>query len=250
LRVDATDATSGYEQAWESFWRDAPDTPGAVFWDADPAVTAARHVPYFEKAFDPGLPLIDLGCGNGTQTRFLAGRYRRVVGVDIAPAAVARAGRADPRGLAVYRLLDAADPAATRRLHDELGDANVYMRGVLHQCEPADRAALVEGIATLTGERGRVFAVELAEAAKAVLLGLARGPAGPPAKLGAVFAHGIAPGEVSDAAVTGYFRDAGLPPAAQGELPLVTTEFTAGGEVLELPSKWLVAAHAGAPLEV
>jgi hypothetical protein len=84
----------------------------------------------------------------------------------------------------------------------------------------------------------------LAEAAKDVLMGLGQGPAGPPAKLGAVFAHGIAPGEVSDAAVPGYFRDAGLVLSAQGEQPLVTTEFGADGDPIRLPSKWLVAAHA------
>lgn len=142
--------SSGYERAWESFWEDAPDGPGAVFWDADPSVTAERHLPHFEGHFDPGLPLVDLGCGNGTQTRFLARHYRRVIGVDLAHAAVARARREDPYGEAAYQRLDGADPEA-RRLHDELGDANVYMRGVLHQCEPADRGRLVAGIAAPPG---------------------------------------------------------------------------------------------------
>ncbi|SEN97212.1 class I SAM-dependent methyltransferase [Actinacidiphila rubida] len=237
--------SSEYEQAWEGFWQDAPAEAGGVFWDADPSVTAARHLPHFEPHFDPGLPLVDLGCGNGTQTRFLAGRYDRVVGVDLARAAVALARRDDPRGTADYRRLDGVDADAVRRLHDELGDANVYMRGVLHQCRTPDRAALVAGIAALTGERGRVFAVELAEAAKEVLAGLAAGPQGPPLKLRAVFSHGIAPGEVADAAVPGYFHEAGLTVLAEGEQPLVTTEFTPDGETVEVPSKWLVAGRPG-----
>src|SRR5689334_24400050 len=105
------------------------------------------------------MPLVDLGCGIGTQTRYQAGRYERVVGVDLARAAVALARRDDPHGRAAYRRLDGVDGEAVRRLHDEIGDANVYMRGVLHQCRTTDRAALVAGIAALTGERGRVFAV-------------------------------------------------------------------------------------------
>lgn len=236
--------STGYERAWESFWEDAPREPGGVFWDAEPALTAERHLPHFAAHFDPGLPVVDLGCGNGTQTRFLAGRYARVVGVDLARAAVDLAGHGDPHGLAEYRRLDAVDTDAVRELHAEIGDANVYMRGVLHQCEPGDRARLVESIAALTGARGRVFAVELAEAAKGVLMSLAQGPAGPPPKLAAIFAHGIAPGEVEDAAVPGYFRGAGLELLAQGDQPLVTTESAGDGTTIQVPSKWLVAGGA------
>jgi SAM-dependent methyltransferase len=237
--------SSGYEQAWESFWQEAPYEPGGVFWDADPSLAAELHLPHFQEYFDPGLPVVDLGCGNGTQTRFLARRYDRVVGVDLARAAVDRARRDDPHGVAEYQRLDAVDAEAVARLHAEVGDANVYMRGVLHQSEPEDRARLVEGIAALTGQRGRVFAVELAEAAKPVLMDLAQGPTGPPQKLAVVFAHGIAPGEVSDAAVARYFRAAGLDVLAEGEQPLVTTEFRTGGTRIEIPSKWLVAGRAG-----
>jgi hypothetical protein len=110
-----------------------------------------------------------------------------------------------------------------------------------------DRPRPAESVATPTGRLGRVFAVELAEAAKGVLTGLVRGPSGPPRKLGAVFAHRIVPGEVADAALPGYFRDAGLALSAEGELPLVTMEFTPDGRRIELPSKWLVATPASRP---
>jgi SAM-dependent methyltransferase len=235
--------SSTYEQAWESFWRQAPDEPEGVFWDAAADRSAAAHLPLFEPYFAPDLPVVDLGCGNGTQTRYLARRYPRAYGVDLAGSAVERAARDDTAGVAVYRRVNAADAAGTARLHRELGDVNVYMRGVLHQCAPDDRAALVEGIATLIGSRGRAFACELAEAAKGVLMGLAQGPDGPPVKLRPVFALGITPAEVADDMVPGYFRDAGLTVLAQGEIPLATTEFTADGTRLELPSKWLVAGR-------
>ncbi|MFF5183320.1 class I SAM-dependent methyltransferase [Streptomyces sp. NPDC000345] len=238
--------TMRYREAWEGFWREAPDDPGAVFWDADPKVTAALHLALFEpRLADAGLPLVDLGCGNGTQTRFLADRFRQVVGVDLAAAALDHARQADPAGQATYRLLDAAERGAAETLHAELGDANVYMRGVLHQCEPADRQPLADGIAALLGERGRVFLVELSEAARPVLGGLAQGPAGPPPKLAPIFRHGIAPGEVADDAVPGYLRAAGLTVLASGELPLITTESAPDGTRIELPSKWLVAGRPG-----
>ncbi|MEV5954875.1 class I SAM-dependent methyltransferase [Streptomyces sp. NPDC051987] len=236
--------TSRYRSAWEGFWREAPDEPGEVFWDADPAVTAAVHVPLFAPHLtDPGLPLVDLGCGNGTQTRYLAGRFPRVLGTDIAEAALDHARHADPAGQAEYRLLDAADKSAAEALHAELGDANVYMRGVLHQCEPDDRQPLIDAIATLVGSRGRVFLVELSEAARPVLGGLAQSPSGPPPKLAPVFRHGIAPGEVADAAVPEYLRSAGLGVLASGALPLTTTESTPDGERIVLPSTWVLAGR-------
>ncbi|MFB7292181.1 class I SAM-dependent methyltransferase [Actinacidiphila glaucinigra] len=239
------DVTGTNLQAWEGFWRDAPGGPGAVLWDAGAEVTAAAHLSFFEAHFDPSLPVVDLGCGNGTQTRFLAKRYGRAVGVDLAAAAIGHARHQDPGGVAEYRQLDAADPEAVRRLGEELGEVNVYMRGVLHQCRPEERAPLVEGIAVLTGGRGRVFADELAASAKDALMGLAQRPDGPPAKLAAIFAHGIAPAEMPDAAVPELFRAAGMEVLARGEVALVTTERRADGSWFEVPTNWLVAGGAG-----
>ncbi|PWI14345.1 SAM-dependent methyltransferase [Streptomyces sp. Act143] len=236
--------TSRYREAWEGFWREAPEEQGAVFWDAEPALTAGLHLALFEPQLtDPGLPLVDLGCGNGTQTRYLADRFPRVLGVDLSEAAVEHARHADPAGQAGYRVLDAATKGEAESLHAEIGDANVYVRGVLHQCEPDDRQPFVDGLAALLGERGRAFLVELSEAAKPVLMGLAQNPSGPPPKLAPIFRHGIAPGEVSDAAVPGYLRAAGLSVLASGELPLTTTEYTADGARIELPSKWQVVGR-------
>ncbi|MFI1564733.1 class I SAM-dependent methyltransferase [Streptomyces sp. NPDC020490] len=238
--------TSRYREAWEGFWREAPEEQGAVFWDAEPALTTGPHLALFEPYLtEPGLPMVDLGCGNGTQTRFLADRFPHVVGADLSAAAVEHARRADPAGQATYRVLDFAAKNETETLHAELGDANVYLRGVLHQAEPDDRQRMVDSVAALLGEHGRAFLVELSEAAKPVLLGLAQRPAGPPPKLAPVFRHGIAPGEVADESVPRHVRAAGLTVLASGELPLTTTEFGADGTRIKLPSKWLVAGRAG-----
>ncbi|MFB6892417.1 class I SAM-dependent methyltransferase [Kitasatospora sp. NPDC056327] len=243
--------THRYLDAWEGFWRDAPEGPGEVMWDAEPALTAERHLALFRpRLADPDLPVVDLGCGNGTLTRFLAGRFPRVLGVDLSAAAVERARRADPEARAGYERLDATDPAAVRALHERLGDANVYVRGVIHQSEPADRRPVAEAVATLVGAReggdgrGRAFVVELAEAAKQVLADLARRPEGPPPKLRPVLSHGLAPAEVADTAFAELFAEAGLAVLDSGELPLCTTEFTAEGTRIDLPAKWLLLGPA------
>ncbi|MFF3323522.1 class I SAM-dependent methyltransferase [Streptomyces sp. NPDC002889] len=233
--------TSRYKEAWEGFWSEAPDAPGEVFWDAEPALTAGVHLAIYEPHMtEPALSLVDLGCGNGTQTLFLAGRFPSVLGVDLAPAAIQRARRRDSGDEARFRELDAADGALMAQLHAELGDANVYMRGVLHQCDPQDRQAVADGIATLVGERGRAFVVELAETAGRQLMGLAQSPEGPPPKLRPVFRHGIVPGAVADAEVEEFFTTAGLEVLASGDLPLTTTEYAPSGARIELPSRWLV----------
>ncbi|MBR7678715.1 class I SAM-dependent methyltransferase, partial [Streptomyces daliensis] len=146
-------ALTEYADAWESFWRDAPPGAGAVLWDAAPEEVAALHLPLLLSHTPGTLPLVDVGCGNGTQTRFLARHYARVIGVDLSGTAVE------------FRRLDAADPAPVGKLSEELGDADVYLRGVLHQCGPDDRARIAASVATLVGRHGRALVVEPARAA-------------------------------------------------------------------------------------
>jgi SAM-dependent methyltransferase len=56
----------------------------------------------------PGTTLLDLGCGFGQFARAATDRGARVTGIDVAPAAVARAAAAVPEG--VFAVGDAQDP--------------------------------------------------------------------------------------------------------------------------------------------
>ena len=60
------------------------------------------------------LPLADIGCGNGRFTRGLAGRFPRAVGVDVSPAAVARAHFETNSGQPTvsFNVLDVTEPGA------------------------------------------------------------------------------------------------------------------------------------------
>lgn len=240
-------ATTRYAEIWESFWRDAPPEAGSVAWDAPPELAAALHLPLFAPHFAGSRAVVDVGCGNGTQTRYLAGRYPRVIGADVSAAAVARA-RAS--GGAEFRQLDATVPEQVRELAAELGDADVYLRGVLHQCEPGDRALLAASVATLTGDSGRAFVVEPAEAAGEVFGALMQRPEGPPAALTAVFAHGIRPLEMPDESVPVLFSEAGLRVLDSGAVPLAMTVRHTDGARVALPSNWLVAGRRDGRAEV
>ncbi|TDC78632.1 class I SAM-dependent methyltransferase [Streptomyces hainanensis] len=229
---------------WDGFWADAPTERDSVFWDAPPEQVVERQLPLFERHLTAGPPLVDAGCGNGTQTRWLAARHRGpVVGVDLSPTAVELARGAG--GDAEYEVLDLADGPAVATFRAGRGDCHVYLRGVLHQAAHDDRARIADGVTALLGHGGRAFVVEPARAAKEVLGGLMGRPAGPPPALAAVFAHGISPMEMPDEAVPALFTGRGLTVFASGRLPLATTVRDPDGARVELPSNWLVVGYGG-----
>ncbi|MFD5315706.1 class I SAM-dependent methyltransferase [Streptomyces sp. NPDC127098] len=231
------------DEGWDGFWAQAPTAAESVFWDAPPEQVAARHLALFEPYLTGDLPLVDAGCGNGTQTRHLGERHGVVVGVDLSPAAVELARRRP--GGAEFEVLDLADGAAVAAFHERRGDCHVYLRGVLHQAPPEERARIVDGVATLLGAAGRGFVVEPASAARETLAGLMRRPGGPPPSLAAVFAHGISPMEMPDEAVPALFAERGLAVLDAGRAPLATTVRDPEGTRVELPSSWLVVGRTG-----
>ncbi|WP_055549195.1 class I SAM-dependent methyltransferase [Streptomyces sp. NBRC 110028] len=238
--------SESYRRNWESFWRGTSDAPGEAIWDADPALSAARDVDRLAPHADLSLPIVDLGCGNGTQTRYLATRCGRALGVDLSQAAVAHARRADPAGTAEFRQLSLTDPAAVRALREDLGDVNVYMRAVIHQSDAPDRRLVAEAVAALIGRRGRGFVTELTEESKATLARLAESPGGPPRKLRRVFDHGLKPADAGNAEVPDLLAQAGLRILAEGPTALAQTEQWADGSRVELPARWFVVAGAAA----
>ena len=56
-----------------------------------------------------------------------------------------------------YRILDVLCPADAQTLHEEIGDANLYMRTVLHQLSPADHATAIQSIERLLGMKGILY---------------------------------------------------------------------------------------------
>src|SRR5436309_13736604 len=105
-----------YPDQWDSYWRSVHRTGrgGEVLWDNVPERASAEDLKRFMPYMDPALPLLDLGCGNGRQSRFLCRHFPRVVGADVSPAALELARReAAEEGLEIeYRRLNAASPGA------------------------------------------------------------------------------------------------------------------------------------------
>jgi SAM-dependent methyltransferase len=233
-----------YRNAWESYWRETTDAPGEAIWDSAPSLTAEPHTELLLPYAYTALPIVDLGCGNGTQTRYLAGRFAKAVGVDLSHAAIEHARRADAAGVAEFEQLDLVDGAAVRELHRRLGDCHIYMRAVIHQSRPENRAAVADAVAELVGTRGRAFVVELVSASRDVLRQAAEGPDGPPPKLRRVFAHGLKPADASDEEVPALLAEAGLDIFTSGDTALAQTEYLANGTRIELPARWFVVGRS------
>ncbi|MEU2438035.1 methyltransferase domain-containing protein [Streptomyces rubradiris] len=233
-----------YRDAWESYWSETSGARGEAIWDCDPALSAAPHSELLLPHADPGRTIVDLGCGNGTQTRYLATRFARAVGVDLSHAAVAHARRAAGDAPVEFQQLDLTDTDAVRALHRRLGDSHVYMRAVIHQSEPAARPAVAAAVAEIIGTEGRAFVVELTSASRDVLGRAAAGPAGPPPKLRRVFHHGLKPAAAPDAEIPRLLAEAGLTVLADGETALPQTEYLPDGTRIDLPARWFVLARA------
>ncbi|MES9560005.1 MULTISPECIES: methyltransferase domain-containing protein [unclassified Streptomyces] len=238
------DVSRRYREAWEGYWSATSDTPGEAIWDSDPSLTSVPHTELLLPHADTSLPVVDLGCGNGTQTRYLATRFPRAIGVDLSHAAIAHARHADPEGVAEYAQLDLVDAAAVAALRERTGDTNVYMRAVIHQSEPEARAAVAAAVAVLVGERGRAFVVEPTPASKDVLQQVAQGPDGPPEKLRRVLDHGLKPASASEEEVRRLLQEAGLTTLAAGATALAQTEYLPDGTRVALPARWFVLGPA------
>jgi hypothetical protein len=153
------------DRRWDDFWRGVSQGSLAepIIWDAAGAGhdETRSHLRAMADLMDTSLPMVDLGCGNGAISRQLTGLFPSVLGVDVSPEAVASARSAHARvpGLS-FRSLDATRPAAAAGLAHEIGDANVFVRGVFHVLSRRRQASLAGSVEALLGARGRIYLVE------------------------------------------------------------------------------------------
>ena len=228
-----------YSTSWEGFWSTLSGTSGEIFWDADPAHASQQDLGLFQSYTDPQLPLIDLGCGNGTQTRFLAKHFAKVMGTEISPAAIEIARTKNGAPNISYRLLDVLCPGDAHALHEEVGDANLYMRGVLHQLSPADQATAIESIERLLGATGTLYLIELSAAAEPFLAQLIQ-QYGPPPGLARVFQYGITPGMLNEDNLDVLFPPDRFTLLRTDKSHIRTVHTIPTGEVVEVPAFYAI----------
>jgi SAM-dependent methyltransferase len=231
-----------YLISWEGFWNTSTGAPGEIFWDAEPAYAVQQDLVLFQGYTDPQLPIIDLGCGNGTQTRFLADHFATVMGTEISPAAVDIARTKNAAVNISYRVLDVLCPDAAEALHEEIGDANLYMRAVLHQLSPEDHAMAIQSIERLLGKKGVLYMIELSSAAEPYFAQLIA-QHGPPPGLARVFQHQITPGMLNENGLDVLFPPDRFTLLGTGQSYIHTVHTLPTGEVIKVPAFFAIIQH-------
>jgi len=224
---------------WQRWWSGLTEQPGEVLWEAHPD-DLANDLTLFGAAFTSDLPVVDFGCGDGHQTRLLGAHFPAVVGIDVAPAAIARARAHSNPSNVFYRVVDARRPDAARKLHDELGDVNVYIRGVLQALPPADRPRAVQAIATMLGRTGTLFVKELAPGVERYFAALTEqhGPAPGMTRIMEL----VPPGTVSDDELARLFTRERFDVLAAGRGHIHTVNATPDGHPIMVPAVYAIIA--------
>jgi hypothetical protein len=159
--------------------------------------------------------------------------------------------REESRGVAnvEHRVLDAGEPGAGRLLAGELGDANVFMRGVLHVLDPGRRAAAVKNLQDLLGERGVLYLsetnIESDPLDHLVMQGAT--PTSMPAPLRRCIAAGIRPpSHFGDAEIAEHFPSAAWEILARGPTAMYTLPLTQT-DIETLPSYFAIVRRRPSP---
>ncbi|MFD6910780.1 amino acid adenylation domain-containing protein [Streptomyces virginiae] len=147
--------------AWERYWAGIRRTGrgGDVIWDADSGEEFHWLLDQARRHFRGGLPVIDLGCGNGRYSRELAPYYPSVIGVDVSASAIEHAKR-EAEGVpnVDYLAIDMTDTEQAAVLGE--GPYNIFVRGVFHVLDSEARARLAAVADRLLGDEGTLIVHE------------------------------------------------------------------------------------------
>ena len=239
-------------QAWDRYWSGIARTGagGEVLWDAASAEELDGVRARVLARMAPGRPVVDIGCGNGRFSRLLAAHFPRVLGIDVSAHAVARATE-ESRGVdnVAFRVLDASVAGVGRELADELGEANVLMRGVFHVFEPEQRERAVANLRDLMGEQGVVYFAETNYEGDPLDQLVAQGATATtmPEPLRRCIAAGIKPPRhFGDAQLRALFPPAQWETLESGPMTMRGVPLTAKGEFEPIPSFYAMVRRAAA----
>ncbi|EPD97326.1 class I SAM-dependent methyltransferase [Streptomyces albus] len=234
--------------SWEEYWHGVrtgrlEEPP----WNWDPERAADCYLSQREAlgdAFDPSLLLIDLGCGDGSLTRYLARTHTRVLGVDVSESALDQARRQNPAPNVRYQRFDITDEAAARELHRRQGDAHIHLRGVVHSIAPADRKAALASLAVLAGESGTVFDIELSPALDAAQAETVRAHGQLPDRMEHVGDSGLRAQRLTASELAELYEGAGFAVRAGGEYSGRSSMRMPDGSCFVYPMVYVLAVPA------
>jgi SAM-dependent methyltransferase len=156
--------TQTYGENWDRFYRSITSGGGGTpLWEVPPEQSVELDFEIFGSEFQNGLPVVDLGCGLGTQAVFLATRFREVIGLDVSASAVELAHQKYQADNLHFAAIDERGAGFFRAFHARHGDCNVYLRGVIHQILDQDLPGFILNLRLLMGTKGKLFFMEVAD---------------------------------------------------------------------------------------
>lgn len=231
---------------WDKYWSSLTADDDRAPWDTEPDEHAGVWCDSVGKFVVPDLPMLDLGCGSGLHSWWLAERFAgtvpEVVGVDVAPSAVARARRWRPppgrRAAVSFAVADLLDRAAVESLAERIGPANVWLRMVLHTlASDEQRATAIGHLGLLTAGRGVILNYELVRQDEDHLAVMRLRHK----RLGRMFPVSAPPGAIERGGLGDLYRSCGLRVLAHQQ---DHTSFLPLGAEAPLPCEWVVATNA------
>jgi SAM-dependent methyltransferase len=234
-----TTKASDVSFAWQSYWSNIKTKSLPILWDYCSEKSSALDLPRFYPLVDPQLPLIDFACGNGTQSAFLSKTFSRVIGVDVSPSAIALAKSLNSTPNTEYRVLDAFLIEQAKELHEQIGDANVYMRTGIHHIPPQKRPAMAESLKILLGNKGVGYFIELGENAISYFTSIAELYGGKlPYEIELVTQHNIGPGSITPDDISLLFPEFSV--LADGNDVINTVHILPNGENAKVPAYYTI----------
>lgn len=157
---------SYYLQNWEEYYLSVSSRPEDIPWDVDPEIAIRLDISLMREYFNHQLPVVDVGCGIGTQTKVLNREFLNVIGTDISEEAIRIAkDKYSGEGL-TFSQLDILNFEQVQSFHEGVGDCNIYMRGTLQQILLQDRGQFTDAIKKILGTDGCIYFIELSDEAK------------------------------------------------------------------------------------
>jgi 2-polyprenyl-3-methyl-5-hydroxy-6-metoxy-1,4-benzoquinol methylase len=131
---------------------------GFVPWDGHPLATSLRDLVEGDGALSPGTAL-DIGCGTGDNSIYLAKHGWQVTGVDFVAKAV---DKAKAKAAANNLTVNFARADATRLSTEGVGTNFdlIVDNGCVHGMSPEDRDAYVREVTAVAAPNGRLLLVE------------------------------------------------------------------------------------------
>jgi SAM-dependent methyltransferase len=151
-----------YSKYWDEFYKKTYlKGSRKALWDVSPEYSIKIDMKVFKKYFDSEFPILDIGCGTGQQSQFLAKYYPKVIGVDVASNAIKIAKKMHKKDNLEFRMVDITQKRECKELFNMYGDMNLYMRGVMHQIKRPEQIQMIENLSILMGDKGKLFFMEV-----------------------------------------------------------------------------------------